>query len=132
MLCCKKRKHHKGQALVEIALVLPIILLLIFGIIEFGRIFNAYIIVYNASREGARYAAIGKKGSDVQTEVTERTASLVGGVTVKVNPQDTRTQGTEVQVTVKYDLSLITPIVGPLISSTKSLHIESTTAMRVE
>ncbi|MEQ8198647.1 MAG: TadE family protein, partial [Clostridiaceae bacterium] len=39
--------------MVETALVLPIIILIVFGIIEFGRILNTYIVLTNASREGA-------------------------------------------------------------------------------
>jgi len=48
---------ERGQSLVEMALVLPLLLLLVLGIIDFGRAFNNYIIITNAAREGARYAA---------------------------------------------------------------------------
>lgn len=44
-----------GQAMVEFALVLPILLLVMFGIIEFGRLFFSYAMVSASSREGARY-----------------------------------------------------------------------------
>ena len=49
----KRNKH--GQAMVEFALVLPILLLVMFAIIEFGRLFFSYAMVSAASREGARY-----------------------------------------------------------------------------
>ena len=52
-------RNSKGQSLVETALVLPLLLLIVFGTIEFGRVFNAYLVVSNASREGARAAAVG-------------------------------------------------------------------------
>jgi Flp pilus assembly protein TadG len=51
-------KNEDGAAAVEMALVLPILLLLVFGIIEFGFIFNRYISVTHAAREGARQMAI--------------------------------------------------------------------------
>ena len=51
--------RQKGQTLVEFALILPILLLVIFVIIESGRIFQAYITVQHAAREGARYAVTG-------------------------------------------------------------------------
>lgn len=135
--------NNKGQSLVETALVLPILLLLIFGIIEFGRIFNAYIIISNASREGARYAAVGKTDAEVRTAVLNRTSSLGDGdadddndvdidITPAVTPPDRRTQGEGVDVTVAHDLPLIAPIIGPLISDTNTFHIETTTKMRVE
>ena len=48
---------ERGQALVELALVLLLLLLLLAGAVDLGRAFNNYIIVTNASREGARYAS---------------------------------------------------------------------------
>ena len=47
----------RGQSLVEMALVLPILLLLVAAIADFGRAFNSYIVITNAAREGARFAA---------------------------------------------------------------------------
>ena len=47
-----------GQALVEFALVLPIFLLIVFGVFELGRAVFAYNTVANAAREGARVAAV--------------------------------------------------------------------------
>jgi Flp pilus assembly protein TadG len=46
---------RKGQALVELALTLPLILLLILGAMDFGRMFYHKIILTNAAREGANY-----------------------------------------------------------------------------
>jgi Flp pilus assembly protein TadG len=47
-----------GQALVEMALILPVVLLLVLGMIEFGRAFNAHQAVTDAAREGARQAVV--------------------------------------------------------------------------
>jgi Flp pilus assembly protein TadG len=46
-----------GVALVEFALVMPVLILLLVGILDTGRAINAYVTISNASREGARYAA---------------------------------------------------------------------------
>ncbi|MBL8056955.1 MAG: pilus assembly protein, partial [Anaerolineales bacterium] len=54
------RKRTLGQGLVEFALVLPFLLLLIFGIIEFARIFAAWLAVQNGARFGVRYAITGE------------------------------------------------------------------------
>ena len=51
----KKRKAPPAQALVEVAIVLPMLLLLILGVMDFGRIFYAKIVLTNAAREGANY-----------------------------------------------------------------------------
>jgi len=51
--------HRAGTATVELALVIPLLLLLLMGIIEFGLLFEDYMILKNAAREGARTAATG-------------------------------------------------------------------------
>ena len=50
---------ERGQAMVEFALVLPLLLLLIFGIFDFGRAINYWIDATHMSNEAARYAAVG-------------------------------------------------------------------------
>lgn len=50
----------KGQGLLEFAMVLPVLLLLIFGIIEFARAFQAWLVISNAARFGVRYAVTGE------------------------------------------------------------------------
>ena len=56
--CLKKNCY--GQSLVEFALVLPILLALVMGIIQFGIILNGYLTITHAVREGARLAAVGR------------------------------------------------------------------------
>ncbi len=51
------RRKHKGQGLVEFALVLPILLLLIMGVIDFGWMIFNYTQLYNGLREGLRYGS---------------------------------------------------------------------------
>ena len=51
-------RREAGQELVEFALILPLLLLLFLGIIEFGRAILAYNTIANAAREGARYGIV--------------------------------------------------------------------------
>ena len=51
-------KSERGQALVEFALVLPILLILLLGIIDFARAWNVYQVLTDAGREGARGAVV--------------------------------------------------------------------------
>ncbi len=51
------RKPTRGQGLVEFALVLPLLVLIIFGVLDLGRAFYSLIAITNAAREGARYGA---------------------------------------------------------------------------
>jgi len=59
--------REEGVAAVEMALVMPLLLLLVFGIIEFGFIFNRYITLTHAAREGVRLLAIGESSSTATT-----------------------------------------------------------------
>lgn len=61
-----------GAELIEFALVLPLLLMILLGIIEFGMLFQRYYVVSNAAREGARVSVLpGYSDADVQTRVTQ-------------------------------------------------------------
>ena len=55
-----KLRNEKGASAVEFALVLPIFLMLVLGIFQFGIAFNNWIAITHAAREGARLAAVGQ------------------------------------------------------------------------
>src|SRR5690349_19561966 len=56
----RRNRRSPGQGLLEFALILPILLLVLFGIIEFARILQAWLSVENAARFGVRYAVTGE------------------------------------------------------------------------
>jgi Flp pilus assembly protein TadG len=60
----RRRGRNRGQALVEFALVLPIILLLVVGMLEFARAWNLHQVMTDAAREGARRAVIAHAAMD--------------------------------------------------------------------
>jgi len=121
---------------VETALVLPVILLLLFGIIEFGRILNTYIMLTNASREGARYSIVGHSEPEVKQAVVDKVQPIIPTFTaenVRVDgPGGVDDPNRDVTVTAKYDLPLITPVVRNLVSSDGTFKIKSSTVMRTE
>lgn len=129
----KINKHKKGQAMVETALVLPIIILIVFGIIEFGRILNTYIVLTNASREGARYSAVGKDNTFVDTAVINRAAPIPIKISnIDIDHDKTDPKNYYVTVTISYDLPLITPVIRNLISPGGTFNIKTSTIMRSE
>ncbi|MFA5866233.1 MAG: TadE family protein [Phycisphaerae bacterium] len=74
----KRTKKHRATAVVEMAVVLPILLTLLFGIIEFGWTFMVYQSITNAAREGCRVAVLeGATDTDIQNRVSSY-MSLVG------------------------------------------------------
>jgi Flp pilus assembly protein TadG len=67
---CARWRSEAGAQLVEFALVLPMLLLVVLGIAEFGFIFQRYEVLTNAAREGARIASLpGYSTADVQARV---------------------------------------------------------------
>ena len=62
-----RRFDNRGQALVEFALLLPLVMLLLIGIIEFGRAWQAKQTITDAAREGARLAVVGNDSYTVDT-----------------------------------------------------------------
>ncbi|MCJ8009236.1 TadE/TadG family type IV pilus assembly protein [Lederbergia wuyishanensis] len=124
-------KSQKGQSLVETALVLPILIMLLFGIVDFGRVFHAYLTLDHAGREAARDAAIGKEDFEINSKITSSTTSLGSGVIPTISPSGkaNRPSGTDVTITLKYKIDLITPILGQAV---KDIDLENKTVMRVE
>jgi Flp pilus assembly protein TadG len=60
----KKLRDSDGQTMVEFALVLPLLAVLLFGVIQFGIVFNHYLDLTDAVRAGARQAAVSRQTSD--------------------------------------------------------------------
>lgn len=60
----RKKSGYRAQAMVEFAIALPVLLLLLFGIMEVGRLMLTYTMVVNASRDAVRYASAVGKGDD--------------------------------------------------------------------
>ncbi|MCX7425038.1 MAG: pilus assembly protein [Planctomycetia bacterium] len=92
------RQYRRGVAAVEFAIVAPVFILMMLGMIELGRAVMVQQIITNASREGARVAVLpGSTGGEVTTRVQNiLTASGIGGATVRIlseagqpiNPED--------------------------------------------
>ena len=125
-------KSQKGQALVETALILPILLMLLFGITDFGRIFHVYLTLDHAGREAARAAAVGLE--DVVIE--ERIENASGGLDqdkldIDILPlgKSNRNSGGDVTITLTYPVDFLTPIIGQIIGE---FDLENITVMRVE
>ena len=64
-------RSDKGASAVEFAIILPILVILIFGIFEFAIAFNNYITITHAAREGARRAAVDLLNPDLKDYIKE-------------------------------------------------------------
>jgi Flp pilus assembly protein TadG len=103
--------NDRGAAAVEFALVLPVLLLIVFGIIDFGRALNAQIVLTGAAREGVRLAALGYSDAAVQARVAAAAPDLSGvEVTVAAECAPGAGPAADAQVDVSYPFTFITPI----------------------
>ena len=125
-------KNEKGQSLVEFVLVIPLLLIILMAIIEFGFMFNSYIVISNASREGARLASLGGSDVEVEERVELVASSLdISLLSVTITPNEwNRDRGDMVNVSVEYDYQMLSPIISNILSP--FVNLESETFMRVE
>lgn len=104
-------RRERGAATVEFALVLPVLLMLVFGIIDFGRAYSQQVQLSQLAREGARLASLGS------TDVTSRLLSaaspslhLTAASIAQVPCTANATQGTDASVTLAISYTWITPV----------------------
>ncbi len=121
----RRGKGEGGQSLVEFAFVLPIFLLVLFAIIDFGMAFHAWIAVTNSAREGGRLGAVhpaldeegspcfgqGSLAQCIKDRVRDTAGNIGDDLSVTVTNAD-GLPGESVVVDVSYEYSLITPMAG--------------------
>lgn len=113
-------KSSPGQSLVEFAVILPVLLLLVMGAIDFGRVYFAYVSVTNGARNGAEYASHGPDAAadtaSIREVVLADTSDLLN--TSETNPEVTVSTGADsygglyADVTVGYTYNTIFPWPG--------------------
>ncbi len=127
--------QQEGQSAVEFALILPVLLLIVLGIIQFGLIFSAQISLENAVREGARTAAVlGQTEGNGNPNINARVHQAGGGldqskmrIFVTPNSNSSRWAGTAITVTVSYSAPVVVPIINGIIGNSIALSSSSTT-----
>jgi Flp pilus assembly protein TadG len=100
---------ERGAAAAEFALLMPILLLLLFGIIDFGRMLNAQITLTQAAREGARAQAFGLAPAPRVREAAE----ALSGVRVGAGPScpaNGAASTANAVVTASYTFEFVTPV----------------------
>ncbi len=118
----------KGQALLEFALVLPILILFIIGLFDVGYAVFLQNMLANAAREGARTGVI---LLNTDTAITNRVNAVAPGLNPQVTiiPSPNRSFNNPITVTVTYTYVPLTPVLGRI---TGALHLSSTSSMIVE
>ena len=128
-----RQSNESGSELIELAIVLPILVLIVMGIVDFGFLFQRYEVVTNAAREGARLSVLGGSTgyelADVQSRVQSYLASggLTGPSTIEMTNTSETIAGvtmTTRTVTVTYPTQLL--YIGP------TINLRAVSVMRME
>jgi Flp pilus assembly protein TadG len=150
----RRARGERGAAMVELAIILPIFVVLVFGILEFGITYNNYIALRQGTREAARQAAVGNFGTTTSCSLTGVSGSpstdvqklmclaksqsglSYANTRVKVltgNPDfssdGTFTKGDSIIVCTMYPVDAAAKIVSPLLGGSL---LKSKTSMRIE
>jgi len=123
-------KNQQGQSMTEFALVLPILVVLLFGVIQFGIVFNNYITVTDAVRAGARKGAVGRHIQNPDAAVVQSVRDAATDLRqsdLNVSVTSSWLHGEDVTVTGSYPYSI--SLLGLVV---KSGRLTSTTKERVE
>ena len=136
-------KNCKGAVMVEFAIVLPLLLILVFGIIEFGVLLYDKAMITNASREGARAGIVyafpnritaAQISAVVQNYTTGNmiTFGAAANPTINVTPGICANAGDTLSVKVTYQYKFLVLPKLPYLNLSNTLNLSATTIMRCE
>lgn len=137
------RRADSGQSLVEFALVLPLLLVVFFGIFEFGRFYYTRLTLQHAVREAARFAVTGNTKTDEEGEQMTRGSSIAKVIldntrdlgveleSVTIDPADGGGPEDIVRVGVNFEYKLTLPLVKNIVPDNR-VRFSYSTAMRNE
>jgi len=110
-------RAERGQTAVEFALVLPLLLVLLLGIIQFGVAFSHYVTLTDAARVGARKAITVRVDGTTPYDATKAVRDAAGGLDqsqlqVNVDDPSWTTSGSQITVTATYPYKIDIPLLG--------------------
>ncbi len=125
-------RNERGQTATEFAIVLPVLAVLLFGVIQFGILFNNYLTLTDAVRAGARKAAVSRQASSPAADAEAAVRTSAGDldqsklvVTITPPAPWDRASDVTVQATYPYSVNLLGMVVA-------SGNLKSKTTERVE
>ncbi|MGE5707075.1 MAG: TadE family protein [Bacteroidota bacterium] len=123
-------QKEAGQAMVEAALVIPILIALMMGTFSLGQVFSVKLVLINASREGARVGSLGRPSLLISQTVQRYLASSgIASESVQIQIDGAQAKsGESVRVAVTYPVKLAVPLPG----LPDPLPLQSFSVMRIE
>lgn len=132
---------RRGQAVVEFALVLPLVLILVIGVFEFARAWNIQQVLTDAAREGARVAVVGSGAGESKAVIESKVNTVINNAlsVAAIDPADVVIEGAgegrgnpvKVRIELPYRFSFLGPLMGWTIGKS-SLTLRTSITMRNE
>lgn len=126
------RENEQGQSMLEFALFIPLLLLLLMGMFDTGRVLFTYLHLNMMSQEAARMGSLGATDTEIeQWVVNEYKIGDATPLQIAITPTDsTRTSGDYFEVELTYPVNFFTPVLSQLVSS--PYQVTTGTTIRVE
>jgi Flp pilus assembly protein TadG len=102
-------RNERGQTMTEFALILPLLVVLLFGIIQFGIIFNNYVTLTDAARAGARTGAVSRWSGNPSAACVNQVMGASGNLVqsqLTVTCTSPWTEGSDVTVSASYPYNI--------------------------
>jgi Flp pilus assembly protein TadG len=132
-----RRHRQRADAILEFAVLIPTLVIILFGIMELGRVVDVWLVVHNAAREGARAGAAAYSGQNpatvAQTAATSYLTSAIGARTdiVATSVPTPDTTGGNVSVSVEADVAIYVPLYQAMVTGTDhAVHVKASASMR--
>jgi Flp pilus assembly protein TadG len=132
----KLRRNESGQSLVELAITLPLVLLLIFGMLEMGWLASTRLLLDNITREGVRTGIVATSASQNTTDVTNRINSMkpsymTGTINITITYSNASNfRDGDITVVSTYNLAPLTPITA-FLTQDGTFHLRSSCTMKM-
>lgn len=121
-------KAQKGQSLVEFALLIPVFVIMLFGIMEFARLWETMNVLTSAAREGARVAAVTAPSESQVTNAVER---LLGAANISSAAVTVSGPNSDAEVIVTVSVNY-TPLTGSIVPGIGAISLTRSSAMHWE
>lgn len=123
-------RNKRGQAMVEMAFAVPILVLLLAGILDMGRVVHDALTINYAAREGARVAAVGADNAAILTAIYNASRSVNLTDTPDISPLTDRKPNQPVTITISHTVPILFPVISALVPN--PFPLQATAVMRME
>lgn len=125
-------RREEGQALVEMAIVLPLLLLMLFGMMEVGKIYSTSLSMSSIVRDAARSGAVGANDTDIVQLIHDRGVLLAPErLNISISPTlANRQRGQALTVKIDYSVPIDVPILMNMLPN--PFPLEASCTMRIE